>query len=81
MKTAILIIGAIALAGCAMIKVHVQRGQDVYSGLGVSCFKDIRVEPMTFGTNGIVTSGGYQSGVDGESLGTAGGALIKTLGK
>jgi hypothetical protein len=81
MKALLLIIGAIAFTGCAIIKVHVQRGPDVYDGIGISCFKDIKVDPLTFGADGSVQSMGYRSGVDGESLGEAGGTLVKVLAK
>lgn len=77
----ITVLVALILAGCAIVKVHVQRGTDVYDGIGISCFKDIEVAPMTFGADGSVKSEGYQSGVDGESLGEAGGTLVKVLGK
>lgn len=77
----ITVLVALALAGCAVIKVNVQRGADVYNGIGISCFKDIHVYPMTFGADGAVRSEGYQSGVDGESLGIAAGTAGKVLVK
>ena len=81
MRTATLIIGALMLTGCAVLKINVKHGQDEYNGIGVSCFKDIKVSPMTFGADGSVQSEGYQSGVDGESLGEAAGSAVKVLAK
>ena len=66
-------------AGCAVIKIHVQKGQDEYSGLGMSFFKDVTVNPMTFAADGSVKSDGYHSGVDGAAIGVAAGMAAKSL--
>jgi len=70
------VIPLLALAGCAGIKVQTKD----WTVTGWSCFKQIEIPRVYKGADGAVIVEGYKGSVDGEALGTAIGAAVKSMG-